>query len=312
MLMGIGIVYFAESRRLAGWTDGRITRFLATRGAVLLLVQHFLENPAWLLGILSADPSVASTMGTPPGPGGETMLAFAVLSALGVAMMVGSVAWRASHWALVIVAVAVLAASGAMTPPPSAILDPQPVWKQLLFVPGSTGIVQNLYPWVVWLFPMVCGLALGRAFAREPGSVVRASVTLGGALLIFFVCVRVVGGDPHPPTGGIIGWLTVTKYPPSEAFFFLMLGLDLLLLAALAKWPARWLAPLEVFGRAPFFFYLAHLWAFGALSWLFPTGTSFPVMYVVWAVVVGALYPACAWYARFKSSKAQTSLWRLF
>lgn len=312
MLMGVGIVYLAESRRHAGWTDGRITRFLATRGGVLLLVQHVLENPAWLLGILSADPSTESTMGIVPGPGGETMLAFAVLSALGVAMIVGSGMWRAPQGVLVLAAVVVLFVSDAMTPGAAAILEPQPVWKQLLFVPGSTGILQNLYPWVVWLFPMLCGLALGRAFLRESGSVARASVTLGGALLIFFVCVRVVGGDPHPPTGGIIGWLTVTKYPPSEAFFFLMLGLNLLLLAALAKWPARWLAPLEVFGRAPFFFYLAHLWAFGALSWAFPTGTSFPVMYVVWAVVVGALYPACAWYARFKSSKPQTSLWRLF
>ncbi len=311
MLMGIGIVYFAESRRAAGWTDGRITRFLATRGAVLLLVQHFLENPAWLLGILAADASVESTMGTVPGPGGETMLAFAVLSALGVAMIAGSLLWRAPGSVLSLIAVAVGVASRAMTPDPSAILDPQPVWKQLLFVPGSTGILQNLYPWVVWLFPMILGLLFVRELRHK--SVARTSAVFGAATLFGFVIVRLVsGGDPHPPADGLVGWLTVTKYPPSTAFLFLMLGLNLILLAALAKWPARWLAPLEVFGRAPFFFYLAHLWAFGALSWAFPTGTSFPVMYLVWALVVGALYPACAWYARFKSSKPQTSLWRLF
>lgn len=312
MLMGIGIVYFAESRRAAGWTDGRITRFLAMRGAVLLLVQHFLENPAWLLGILSADPSAESTVASVPGPGGETMLAFAVLSALGVAMVVGSMAWRAPQWMLVLIAVGVLLVSDVMTPAPSVALDPQPVWKQLLFVPGSTGILQNLYPWVVWLFPMVTGLMIARLIRENAVSMTGGLLSRGVWLVGLFVFARWIGADPHPPGDGVIGWLTVTKYPPSTAFLLLMLGLNLLLLAALAKWPARWLAPLEVFGRAPFFFYLAHLWAFGALSWLFPTGTSFPVMYVVWAAVVGALYPACAWYARFKASKPQTSMWRMF
>jgi len=312
MLMGIGIVYFAESRRLAGWTDGRITRFVATRGAVLLLVQHFLENPAWLLGILSADPAVESTMGTVPGPGGETILAFAVLSALGVAMIVGSVLWRAPWWVLVVAGVSALLVGAVMTPLPAAILEPQPAWKQLLFLPGSTGLLQNLYPWVPWLFPMVMGLTIARMIRANDVSMTGGLFTRGLWLIGMFVFARFMGTDPHPPADGLVGWLTVTKYPPSTAFLFLMLGLNLLLLAALAKWPARWLAPLEVFGRAPFFFYLAHLWAFGALSWAFPTGTSFPVLYLVWALVVGALYPTCAWYAQFKSSKPQTSLWRLF
>jgi hypothetical protein len=41
-------------------------------------------------------------------------------------------------------------------------------------------------------------------------------------------------------------------------------------------------------------------------------GTSFLVMYLVWAAVTLALYPMCARYARFKFSKPATSLWRLF
>ena len=125
--------------------------------------------------------------------------------------------------------------------------------------------------------------------------------------------LRLTGlGELHEPVPGVIGWLTVTKYPPSQAFFALMLGLDLALLAALVKWPASWLSPLEVYGRVPFFFYLAHLWAFGVCSWAFPSGTSRLIMYLVWAVVVAALYPACAAYARFKFSKPAASRWRMF
>ena len=72
LLMGIGLVWFAESRRAAGWSSQRITRFYVTRGATLLFIQHFIENPAWLLGILSADPAVLERiMGETPGVGGD-------------------------------------------------------------------------------------------------------------------------------------------------------------------------------------------------------------------------------------------------
>lgn len=312
LLMGIGIVYFAQSRVAAGWSPWRITRFLATRGLVLLLVQHVLENPAWLLGSLSIDPSVEATMPTVPGPGGELMLGFAVLSALGVAMIVGSVMWRANNALLHVVLVLVLIISRDITPDPSAALDPQSVWVHLLFVPGHTGILQNLYPWVPWLFPMLAGLSLARIIRTNAASMTSSLLWRGVLFIVFFMVVRWLGADPHPPADSLIGWLSVTKYPPSWAFFFLMLGLNLLLLSALARWPARWLASLEVFGRAPFFFYLAHLWIFSALSWFFPMGTSFGVMYLVWAVVVAALYPLCMRYAQFKFSKPATSLWRLF
>ena len=199
-----------------------------------------------------------------------------------------------------------------MTPLPSEALAPQAVWMQLLFVPGHTGILQNLYPWVPWLFPMIFGLSIARALRANVASLTGGLLWRGVVLVGFFGIFRWVGGDPHPPASGLIGWLTVTKYPPSWAFFTLMLGINLLLLAALARWPTRWLAPLEVYGRAPFFFYLAHLWMFSALSWFFPMGTSFAVMYLVWAAVTLALYPMCARYARFKFSKPGTSLWRLF
>lgn len=312
MLMGIGIVYFAESRMAAGWTVGRITRFLATRGVVLLLVQQFLENPAWLLGTLSIDPAVEATMPSLPGPGGEVMLAFAVLSALGVAMLTGSLLWRAPTWLLTALSILVLFVSRDMTPDPASALQPQSVWMQLLFVPGHSGILQNLYPWVPWLFPMMAGLQIARAIRTSAVKMTDGLAWLGAAFITLFVCVRWLGGDPHPPAGGLIGFLTVTKYPPSWAFFTLMLGMNLVLLSVLARWPARWLAPLEVFGRAPFFFYLGHLWIFGALSWFFPMGTTFGVMYLVWAAVTLALYPMCARYAQFKFSKPATSLWRLF
>jgi uncharacterized membrane protein len=261
---------------------------------------------------LSIDPAVEATMPSLPGPGGEVMLAFAVLSALGVAMMVGSLLWRAPTWLLTALSILVLIVSRDVTPDISSALEPQAVWMQLLFVPGHTGVLQNLYPWVPWLFPMMAGLGLARLIRADSDVMPWGVAGRGVFFIVFFVIVRWFGADPHPPVDGLNGFLTVTKYPPSWPFLTLMLGINLLLLSALARWPARWLAPLEVFGRAPFFFYLGHLWIFSALSWFFPLGTSFGVMYLVWAAVTLALYPMCARYAQFKFSKPTTSMWRLF
>ena len=107
MLMGIGIVWFAESRRAAGWSTAKIARYFLTRGAVLLLVQQFIENPAFLLGFLSADPAVAAAAASLPGAPGDVKLLFQVLSALGVGMMVWGVCWRLRIWAIATVCVAI-------------------------------------------------------------------------------------------------------------------------------------------------------------------------------------------------------------
>ena len=99
------------------------------------------------------------------------------------------------------------------------------------------------------------GVALGRVFLRDPQRVTIVASQAAMVGLAAFVALRLLGlGDVHQPTQGVIGWLSVTKYPPGEAFLTLMLGLDFALLAALSKWPSRWLAPLEVYGRVPFFF----------------------------------------------------------
>lgn len=313
MLMGIGLVWFAESRLAAGWTPARITRYFVTRGAILLVVQHLIENPAWLMGILSAGPGVEAVVPVLPGAGGEVMLSFAVLSALGAAMIFWGVAWRLPGVAVLALVVATSQLSGFAIPPVSDATSAIPFWKMILLVPGRSGIAQNLYPWVIWLAPAGVGLLLGRLFLRQPQRLPVLAIGAGLLGLVVFVMLRLMHtGEWHPIGDGVIGWLTITKYPPSSAFLSLMLGLDLVLLAMLARWPARWLAPLEVFGRAPVFFYLAHLWVFGVLSWAFPAGASLAMMYLVWAVTVLALYPACAWYARFKFAKPATSVWRMF
>ena len=312
LLMGAGMAMFATSRRAAGWSRARVTRFLVTRGAVLLVVQHVVENPAWLLGILSAS---AETPAPVPFPGeqGDVYLSFAVITALGVSMIVWGYLIEAPSAVVLVVSVAAIVASMVVTPGPGQARESFSMLMRLLFIPGQTGFATVMYPPVPWLAPAGFGILLARAIARKPSFVETRAAAVGALLVATFIVLRTAGlGEYHEAPPGLIGFLSLTKYPPSLDFLLVTLGVDLILLVLCTRPMPEWFTrPLQVFGQVPLFFYLLHLYVFGALSWLFRTGASFGVMYLIWAAALGILYPACRWYARFKASRPMTSLWRL-
>lgn len=62
-------------------------------------------------------------------------------------------------------------------------------------------------------------------------------------------------------TQTLMSFFNITKYPPSLLFLTLTLGCGLLLLRAFERASlARWISALAVFGAAPMFFYLLHLY----------------------------------------------------
>lgn len=127
-----------------------------------------------------------------------------------------------------------------------------------------------------------------------------------------------------------LSFLNCTKQPPSLCYLLMTLGPVLLLLAWWDKGTGNWAKPFIVFGKVPMFFYLLHLplihglcllaawWDAGAFpGWLFtnpplgamPASFGFPlwVSYLVWLLVVLALYPLCVWYAGVK--QRNKSVW---
>ena len=89
--MGVGISLFAAARRQQGWSAARISRFLATRGLLLVFVSFFVELPAWIIGLLSS--RVESPIGPDaviPGDGPPRFV-FTVLVGLGLSMVYGFV-----------------------------------------------------------------------------------------------------------------------------------------------------------------------------------------------------------------------------
>jgi hypothetical protein len=140
-------------------------------------------------------------------------------------------------------------------------------------------------------------------------------------------------GDPVPwshqasASFTVLSFLNTTKYPPSLDFLLMTLGPAITFMAWLDRLHFSFTNPLIVFGRVPFFYYIAHLLAahliavamnfirygrapflllppssMGSPGKLFPPDYGFPLwtVYAVWIAVLMLLYPACLWFARLK------------
>jgi hypothetical protein len=118
----------------------------------------------------------------------------------------------------------------------------------------------------------------------------------------------------------LLSFLNVSKYPPSLLYVLVTLGFAALLLAAFETTRGKLTDILQTFGRVPAFFYVLHIALAHLLAGLIALATGFgyqiltnvflfppdgwgfglPVVYLAWAIVVTALYPACVWFAEVK------------
>jgi len=309
-LLGTGVVLLTAARQKAGWDDGRIFRHLALRGLVLILAQHLIENLAWLLGQhTKVAPSSAAVPGTPT----EVWLNFGVLNALGVALIAAGLLVRLRPWISALIGAACIGLTLSLVPAPELAAEPFSWLQRLLYVPGRTGMVQVFYPVIPWIGVAALGVAFGHELRREGSRAVVLALPLGllGIGLFFLSRFTGLGAIHGIESSGWIGFLNVTKYPPDLPFLGMTLGLDLLLLFALAHLPTGRLAHwLQVFGSTALFFYLLHLYVYFALGAGFRHGTGYGMLYAGWAVGLVILYFACRRYGEFKRTTPVDSLWR--
>ncbi len=316
-LMGIGMTLFADARRQAGWEEGRITRYFVIRGLLLILLQLFVEDPAWILGDLSAGNGVMVIRGGVPGGDTEGMIYLGVLFALGGVMIFWSFMRRVPFWFIGLISLVAVLVTQFVVPGPDHAATLYPPLLRLLMVPGHTNIWLISYPVVPWLGATGLGLLFGELMKRDTHRAARLAGWTGLGFLVLFAIVRLTGGFGNlsevPP--GWMGFLNVIKYPPSLALLTMTLGINLLLMS-LWGWADLCLKsryhPLLVFGRVALFFYLLHLWVYGLLGLFFKAGSGLVTMYGCWLLGLVILYPFCYGYNRFKGHKSLTSLWRFF
>jgi uncharacterized membrane protein len=240
-----------------------VSAFLFKRGLFLVLLEFSLVNFAW-------------TFQFPP-----TVIYMQVIWAIGVCMIaLAGLVWlpKAILCTLGLVIVAghnlldnVHFSTGSPIHIPWAILHDRG-W----IVFSDSLRLRTSYPVLPWIGVIVLGFSIGPWFASQVLAEKRQRTLLlaGAGTLIGFAALRAVNGygEAHwvtheGITQTLMSYFNITKYPPSLLFLCLTLGVGLLLLRALERAQQRkWVNTLAVFGAAPMFFYLLHLYVLKALN----------------------------------------------
>ena len=303
-LMGVGMLLLVRSCQQRGWSKWATVRHFLIRGGVLIGLQLLIVNRAWEL--------------SPQGWGVKIYIG--VLCALGGTMILGSLLlWLKPAYLLGLTAL--LFVGMELTHPGLGMwnsVSHDPVWV-ILLRPGGDANLWSYYPVLPWLELVTFGMVFGHWLVDAPSKAFSRAWKLGVALLLAFVVVRYRDGfgNIRPRmSNSWIDFLNPVKYPPSMAFTLMTTGVNLILLwlfPRAGELVQGVLQPLAVFGRAPLFFYVLHLFLYAGIGTLVaPHGTSIPLMYPFWLLGLLILFPLCLWYGRFKHRQPASSVVRFF
>lgn len=316
----------------AGLMTARKTRsdlgaFLLTRGLWLIVVELFVVATAWSFAPWGMEQV-----------SGLVVVPMQVIWAIGASMVILAGAQHLGQRACLVIGGAILVGHNlldAVWPVTGGLFDTgSPAWAALH---AQTGLVVGpfhlafTYPLLPWIGVMLAGFGTAALFQEPPDRRNARLRSWGLAAIAAFAVIRAADlyGDPNAwrvqdgAVSTLIDFLNVTKYPPSLLYLLMTLGPAAVLCAYADRVPDVVKRPLIVFGRVPFAFYVAHLYVIHALaialgaiqgfearqfltfSFFFPKGygVGLPGVYVVWLLVVVALYPLCHWVAAVKGRR---------
>lgn len=298
-----------------GKPKGELSRFLVTRGLWLVALELTVVRFAWTFHLDYARITILQVIWAI----GWSMVILAGLIHLRLRLIAGfAIVMIAGHNLLDPISPE---AFGGHGPTSYGVLG----WLWIvLHVPAAP----VFYPLIPWVGVMAAGYAFGAILRLEEAERRRTLLALGAALTAAFGLLRWIDGygDPEYWTQQkdglftLLSFLNTTKYPPSLLYLLMTLGPAIAALALFERVSGPVARFLVLFGRVPLFFYVLHIYlihllvlAFAALQgfevrrfldlfFLFPPewGFSLPMVYLIWAGVVLALYPACRWFAGIK------------
>lgn len=254
-LTGLSACLHAQRRHLS---RTELSRFLLKRGALLAVLEVTLINFAW-------------TFSFPP-----HKLFLQVIWAIGLSMMsLAALIWLPRK-ALLAVALVILGGhnmlDGVHFAEGTAAYYVWGVLHQRSVLPIGDMLARTSYPVLPWIGVIALGFFCGRWFDGSMNADARQALLrrTGLLMVVVFVWLRLANGYGEPnhwqvfegdPAMTLMAFFNLTKYPPSLLFIVMALGPALLLLRAAENWRGKWVDVLVVFGRVPFFYYVAHLYA---------------------------------------------------
>lgn len=295
-----------------GRSTGELSRFLLTRGLLLMLIDLTVIKFGWRFEV------------------DFFRVGAGVIFAIGASMIALAALIWLPRFALAAVALLTIVGHNALDGLRAEQFGAFGwIWRFLhepgTVAAGGEATVYVVYPLIPWIGVMAAGYALGPAMQRAPEERRRFLFLLGAAVTLGFVLLRASNlyGDPAAWTAQadwlatVLSFLNCEKYPPSLLYLMMTLGPALMLLAAFEHArgaPARALA---VFGQVPFFFYVVHIYVIHALA----VATGFAMtgaveagpelgfglitVYLVWLIVLALLYPLCRWFAGLKARRTE-------
>jgi uncharacterized membrane protein len=189
---------------------------------------------------------------------------------------------------------------------------------------GGGLIAKTTYPILPWIGVILLGYATGPWFAKGSDALIRRRrlILTGSIMLVSFVVIRalnIYGDKPWVPgvdtLHSVMAFLSLTKYPPSLLFLLPTVGAGVLLLALFEKYQDSRIMPyLAMFGGAPMFFYLLHLYVLKALYLIavalygLNKGQFFGVdnvstVWIWFALLLVPLYLPTRWFAGLKQRR---------
>ena len=304
-----GTSAFFNGRKLGDM--GKLSRFLITRGALLVALELTAIKFFWTFGLDYQALTLAGVI---------WMLGWCmiILGAL-VKLSPKAVGWIG---VAIVLAQQVFGAIGGNLPAAA-----RSFWE-FIYTTGADAPagISVLYVLVPWVGVMAAGYGFGLLLERPReqrdrlllrlGSAMTALFLVGGALLAWRA-----SGDDLPPF--YVRLLNQQKYPASQLFLFMTLGPAIALMPFAERARGALADAINTIGRVPFFYYLAHIplihlsalavnairtgsvhqeWYGTAPYAQVPLEFRWPLwlLYAVFAVDVVILYLLCRAYARAK------------
>jgi uncharacterized membrane protein len=196
---------------------------------------------------------------------------------------------------------------------------------------GADGPTLNiLYSLVPWIGVMAAGYGFGPVMLREPAERRALCLRIGLAATGLFVAGAALqqlratpGPDDLPP---LLALLNQNKYPASQLFLLMTLGPTIALIPLAERARGRLADVLVTFGRVPMFYYLLHIpaihlaalgvaalrgvtvdpswYATAPYTWMPEESRwSLGLLYLVFVLVIVALYFPTRWYATVKATR---------
>lgn len=265
-----------------------------------------------------------------------------VLWALGWAMIVLSALVHLPTQVVTAFGVVMIAGHNLLDP----IRSSNPVWTILhslnFIVANPQHSVFVAYVLIPWVGVTAVGYGLGQIYTWASDRRRTFLLRTGLGVTAAFVILRSINiyGDPFrwstqkSAAFTALSFLNTSKYPPSLLFLLMTLGPALLFLWAVDGGTPQFLRPALVLGKVPMFYYLLHFplihllavvvcyARYGQMHWMFESpsidkfpitpppgwGFSLPIVYLIWASVMVALYPLCRWFAALKQRRSDAWL----